>query len=152
MTVVSLMMMDADISASARLFKGLLGHFHGRLLLVLAVGLGILDWLELVHGDVISVPCGCCLLLDSRWRGFNLWKPRRLNDHLVHVLILLIIAYGTICALLVYRGLARDAPIRKWVLHEPFRFSGRAIFAWLRKWGVTLLAAVTPSLGVRNCY
>ena len=37
MTVVSLMMMDADISArSTRLFKRLLDHFHGRLLLMLS--------------------------------------------------------------------------------------------------------------------
>ena len=118
---------------------------------MLAVGLGILDWLELVHRNVISIACGCCLLLDSRLRGFNLWKPRRLNVHMVDVLIFLVIADDINGALFVYQGLTRDTPIREWVLHDLFRISGRASFAWLRKWGVTLLAAVTPSLVVRNC-
>ena len=118
---------------------------------MLADGLGILDWLELIHGNVISVPCGCCLLLDGRLRGLNLWEPRRLNVRMVDVLIFLVIADDINGALFVYQWLTRDAPIREWVLHYLFRISGRASFAWLRKRSVTLLTAVTPSLVIRNC-
>ena len=113
--------------------------------------LGILVWLELVHGNVISIPCGRCLLLDGRLRGFNLWEPRRFNVHMVDVLIFVVMTDDINGALLVNQGLTRDAPIREWVLHYLFRISGRAPFAWLKNWSVTLLAAVTPSLVVRNC-
>jgi hypothetical protein len=50
--------------------------------------------------------------------------------------------------LLVCQGFARDSPIRERVLHYLFGISGRT---WYRKRSVTLLAAVTPSLVVRNC-
>lgn len=46
---------------------------------MLSVRLRILVWLELVHGNVISIPGGRCLVLDGRLRGFYLWKPPRLN-------------------------------------------------------------------------
>jgi hypothetical protein len=129
MTAVSLMMMDADISAHTWLFKGSLGHFHRRLLLMLSDRLGILVWLELVHGNVISVPCGCCLLLDGRLRGFNLWKPRRLNVLImIDFLIFMVMANNINGTLLLCQGLTWHSPIREWVLHYIFGISCRT--AW----------------------
>jgi hypothetical protein len=134
MTVESLMMMDADISArSTRLFKGLLDYFHGWLLLMLSNRLGILVGLELVHGNVISVPCGRCLVLDSRLRSFDLWKPWRLNVNiLIDILIFVVMTDDINGTLLVHQGSTRDSPIREWVLHYLFGISSRTSFA--RQW------------------